>query len=251
MFCREASIRASQEYGEIIAPIKCRSWTCDECAPERQHQLQSQCINGKPNRFITITCRYGEFRRKECAAKAIALAWRTFVQKWRKEKPWHKGQYIAVMEETKKGWPHLHILWRGHWISQQSLSQHMSEWLNSPNVDIRQITNVKQRAYYVAQYFSKAPVRFGTCKRYWSSQKYAKPYNTDAPRAFPEGVSVSMVPENVFNLLHEWYREGKDVWTTRNHLYGWGWLHDPETGEVYERPTDTTPHQWGVAFDDI
>lgn len=208
------------------------------------------CINGNPNRFITITCRLGEFRRKECAAKAIAIAWRTAVQRWRRLRPYHKCQYIAVFEETKQGWPHLHILWRGHWIEKRWLSDQMKELLNSPIVDVTKVDSVRRRAFYVAKYFSEAPVRFGTCKRYWTSKSYGKPYNTDAPPAFPKSTAVHVINKPARELLREWYREGRHVWTLRNKIFGWGYLMDPATGELFERPTGATDHEWSVAFDD-
>lgn len=250
MLCREASIRASTDYGEVIAPIKCRSWGCDYCAPERQAQLQSTCINGRPNRFITITCRYGEFGTKELAAAAIVKAWQQVVLEWRRQNKWHKCQYICVFEETKRGWPHLHILWRGHWISGTWLSTRMDTLLNSPRVDIQRLKSIKQSAFYVAKYFTKAPIRFGTCKRYWKTQSYGKPYSTDAAPAFPKGVPVSHVPTNYQDLLKDWYREGRNVWTIRNRIFGWGFLVNSETGEIFERPSEAIPHEWGVAWDD-
>lgn len=250
MFCRTGSIRASTHNGEVIAELKCKSWRCEFCAPERQAQLQSMCINGTPNRFITITCRLGEFRRPECAAKAIAIAWRTAVQRWRRLKSWHKCQYIAVFEATEQGWPHLHILWRGHWLAQRWLSDQMTELLNSPIVDVRKIDNVRRRAFYVAKYFSEAPVRFGTCKRYWTSKTFGKPYSTDAEPAFPKPIAVAVTREPIADLLRQWYREAKQVWTIRNRLFGWGFLVDPQTGEIFERPTGSTDHEWSVAFDD-
>lgn len=250
MFCGETSIRASSHYGEVATAIKCRSWGCPDCFEMRQRRLASQCINGKPNRFITITCRYGEFGTKEKAAAAIAKAWRDTVKQWRRLQSWHKCEYIAVFEPTDHGWPHLHILWRGHWIAQQWLSAQMNTRLNSPIVDIRAVDSARQRAFYVSTYFSKAPERFGTSKRYWSSRNYGKPYDTDVEPAFPKGTHPVMVPRTIGELLQAWYRESKTVWQIKNRIFGWGELVNEETGEVYARPSEAAPHEWGVAFDD-
>lgn len=249
MFCGETSIRASTHYGETIATIKCRSWGCPECAETRQRQLQSQCINGKPNRFLTITCRAGQFGSKEANAAAIAKAWRTVVQRWRRQEKWHKCQYICVFEPHISGWPHLHILYRGHWMRQQWLSDQMNALLNSPRVHISAIHNSKQAAFYVAKYFSKGPQKFGNSKRYWTSQDYAKPYNTDAAPAFPKGIPVCMVPKPASELLQSWYHESRQVWTIRNKIFMWGELVDEQTGEIFARPPDAVLYEFGSAWD--
>lgn len=244
MLCRDSTIRLATDYGEVAAPIKCRAWTCEMCAPERQAQMQSTCINGKPNRFITITCRRGQFATPEEAAAAIAKAWGTAVLKWRRLNKWHKCEYFCVFEATKAGWPHLHVLWRGHWLDYQWLSKLMSKLLNSPRVHVSAINTRKQAAFYVSKYFSKAPVRFGTCKRYWSSRNFGKPYNTDAPRAFPDGMKPSMVPRPITEIVKEWIRDRKDIWHIKERLFGWGQIVDTITGEVHGPPPDAEPYEW-------
>lgn len=238
MFCRDSTIRAGTVYGEVAAPIKCRSWNCPECGPERQRQLQSTCINGKPNRFITITCRRGQYHTPEDAAAAIAKAWRTVIQRWRRQQKWHRCEYICVFEPHASMWPHMHILWRGHWIEWSWLSDQMKQLLNSPRVHVSAIKSPKQAAFYVAQYFTKAPTKFGNSKRYWTSRKYGKPYNTDAPRAFPKGMAVSRVPQPIHKILTDWIADSRAIWHIKSRIFGWGELVDETTGEIFPRPPD-------------
>jgi hypothetical protein len=250
MFCREATIRASSDYGEVIAPIKCRSWNCPECGPERARQLRSRGIRGRPNRFITLTCRIPTFSTKECQAKALAYAWRVIVQRWRRLKKWHKCEYLCVFEAHKNGWPHLHILWRGHWMSQAWLSEQMVELLGSHRQDIREIKSLKQGVYYVTKYITEALVRFGSAKRYWTSRNWPKAWDTDVEPAFPKGVAVTHVPESEHTILRQWRAAGHEVWTIARRVYGWGVLVNRETGEIHERPSTATPFEWDVAFND-
>lgn len=250
MLCGDASIRATSHYGEVIAPIKCRSWLCENCAPLRQGQLESRCIHGKPNRFVTITCRRGQFETKEEAAAAISAAWRTVVLRWRRKQKWHKAEYICVFEPHKSGWPHLHILWKGHWIDWSWLSEQMTMLLNSPIVHISAINSAKQAAFYVAKYFSKNPEKFGNSKRYWTSKNWPKAHDTDAPRAFPETIECNMVPTRCIDLVKSWFRESKEVWHIKSRVFGWGELVDETTGEVHPRPPDAQIYEFHAAFDD-
>lgn len=228
-FCREQSIKASCHFGEIAAPIKCRSWNCELCAPWRQRQLQARAIEGAPNRFITITCRVGEFGSKNDNARAIARAWRIIVQRWRRLNKWHKCEYLCVFEPHTSGWPHLHVLWSGHWIDFEWLSAQTNQLLNSPRVHVSRIKGKRSAAYYVAKYFTKAPTRFGTTKRYWTSKSWPKYSNTDAPRAFRADIPIIRVNEPIESLIATWRRSHKHVYELPPDLWGWGVLYNPAT----------------------
>lgn len=249
VLCRDATIRASTELGEVATPLKCKSWHCEECGPERQHQLQNRCIRANPHRFITITCRRGEAATPEDAAKKLADAWRTIVRRWRRLEAHHRCEYICIFEKHKSGWPHLHILWKGHWVSWKWLSNQTRELLNSPHVDIRRIDSTKQCVAYVAKYLSKSPERFGTCKRYWTSKGWPKHRDTDAPKVFPEQIKVAIVPKRLHEILSEWVREDRDIWHYKMKLFGWGELYDENTGEIFARPPDAEPYVPDNAFD--
>lgn len=224
MFCMEKSVKASGPFGEVASPIRCRSWGCPNCQEWRQRCLQAQCINGRPNRFIVLTCRRSDESTPLEAARGLVLAWRAIVKAWRKQRKWHKGQFIAVFEPHESGWPHLHILWRGHWISQRWLSREMGARLNSPIVHVSMIRGAKSAAFYVAKYFSKAPTRFGSLKRYWTSGNYAKSHPTDAEPVFPKHLPKEVVNQTIHNIEHEWIRYKKPVWRRPPMIVGWGSL---------------------------
>jgi hypothetical protein len=249
VLCKDATIRASTHLGEVATALKCKSWHCDECGPERQRQLQNRCIRAKPQRFITITCRRSEAASPEEAAKKLAEAWRTIVRKWRKLTPYNKCEYICIFEAHKSGWPHLHILWKGHWIQWKWLSDQMNHLLNSPHVDIRQIQNSRQCVAYVAKYLSKHPERFGTAKRYWTSKGWPKHTDTDAAQVFPKGIKVAMVPRPLREILTEWARDDKQIWHDNMKFFGWGELVDEQTGEIFAQPPTAKPYEPDNAFD--
>lgn len=159
--------------GEIRAGrIWCKSWNCEHCAPKRRQQLKAQAAAGKPTTLITITQPYGSHETADEAAKALVHAWRMTLQLGQRENRFPRIQYIAVFEETKKGWPHLHILARAPFIDQQWLSRTMEHFGAGAIVDIRRVYSARHAARYVGKYVSKAPHRYEGCKRYWRTHGY-------------------------------------------------------------------------------
>lgn len=235
MFCGEQSILTTSDFGEIAAPVKCKRWSCENCSEWRQRCLQARCIEGKPNRFITFTCRRGQFPDEGTTAQAMVKAWRTIVLRWRRLNKWHKCEYIAVFEPHVSGWPHMHILWKGHWIDQQWLSQQGTALLNSHHQSVSKIKDARSAAFYVAKYFSKAPAKFANCKRYWTSKNWPKLTLIDADRAFHNGFPFGLVDARIETLIAEWKRHGKEVWHRKPDLAGWGALWKPPSGRLSAR----------------
>jgi hypothetical protein len=110
--------------------------------------------------------------KPEDAAKRLVEAWRAVVKAAKRVNPRAQPQYLAVFEATASGWPHLHILYRGPWISQKWLSKRMAKLTDSPVCWIEKVGSKSRCAKYVAKYTAKGPGRFGTLKRYWTSGSY-------------------------------------------------------------------------------
>ena len=67
--------------------------------------------------------------------------------------------YIRVIELTERGYFHIHMIYRGHYIAQRELSREWQDIHQSPIVDIRKVDmrpNSKRRVgNYLAKYMSK------------------------------------------------------------------------------------------------
>jgi len=169
MLCGEGT-RVKRDAETIRAvTLRCRSWTCPECAPRRRRELIALAASGRPETFITLTCNPAMPGEPYEKARALASAWRTIVRRAKKRWRYNKLEYIAVFEATKAGWPHLHILARVKWIDQRWLSDQMKALTNAPIVDIRRADQPGRAATYIAKYIGKDAHHFGTCKRYWST----------------------------------------------------------------------------------
>lgn len=204
-YCGEQTFVKWNPHEREAVSLRCRSWTCPDCSPARKRQLIAQGHRGKPNTFITLTCRRGQVATPDAAARALSDAWRIVHKRAMREalrdpskrhKPAGKSppggwpidkhghvprqvslengrlDYLVVIEAHKSGWPHLHILSRSKWIAVDWLRGQMAELLNSPVVFVQRITKRSQVAAYVSKYCSKCEHKFGTAKRYWESKNY-------------------------------------------------------------------------------
>lgn len=224
------------ETGEIRAGrIWCKSWKCEHCAPIRRKQLQAQAAAGSPCTLITVTSPFGSHNSPDEAARAIVNAWRLTLQSGQREKRFDRIQYIAVFEETKKGWPHLHILARAPYIEQSWLSRTLKHHGAGAIVDIRRIYNARHAARYIAKYVSKAPHRYEGCKRYWRTHGYdLNPRETVRvdPTARVGWLSHSDIASFAWVLEQTRY----DIqWTGNNSLTAW-----PTTWRLYRQPAQAT-----------
>lgn len=113
------------------------------------HRVMSGLERGGSLRFLTLTS-------SADAPDDIQRSWRCLYMR-AKRRGLIDG-YIKVPELTKQGRQHLHILFRGSYISQRLLSKWWSEIHHSNVVDIRSFRPYrgKQRtASYMAKYMSK------------------------------------------------------------------------------------------------
>jgi len=163
---------------------------------------------GRPTRFITLTVNPRMGTDPDSRLLLLANAWRNAAKRLRRLYPNKPFSYLAIVEATKAGEPHLHILYRGPFLPQKWLSSTMADLIGSPIVDIRRIRNTHEIIRYVAKYVTKAPHHFGTSKRYWCTQDWETPVEPkeDSGENAPPGWHVVQVP--LMELLIAWAHEG-------------------------------------------
>lgn len=171
-YCGEQTAVKHETYGFSAVSLRCKSWLCPGCQDGRKKALIAQAIGGKPTKFLTLTSRRRDGLTVEAAAKEISHAWRLVRLRIMRRLKTGKLPFVAVMERTKQGWPHLHILCRMPWFSQKQISIWMKEILDSPVVWIEHLDKAHKAAVYCSKYASKCEQKIGTSKRYWQSQDY-------------------------------------------------------------------------------
>lgn len=168
----------------------------------------AKAASGLAVRFITLTVNPNIGASPEERLHLLARAWRVTVKRLRRHYGKGNVAYLAIVEETKRGEPHLHILFRGPYIPQAYLSACMGEIIDSPIVDIRKIGNAKEVIRYVAKYITKAPAQFGTAKRYWCSRDWeaGERQEKSLPDTGREKWKVLQRP--ILDIIYEWANEG-------------------------------------------
>lgn len=181
--CNSRSVVAPDGSNKVAVSLRCKSWTCEHCAPKRQAALIDKAKAGEPNRIVTLTSLRQPGLTAEQAARELVAAWKIIFKEIRKQHGNHDAQFLTVFEATKLDWPHLHILMRSGWIDQKWLSARMKQLTASPVCDVRRVHSKRGAARYVAKYVAKGPGKFGTLKRYWCTPAYEidQDYKNRAP----------------------------------------------------------------------
>jgi hypothetical protein len=211
MYCNSTTLVKWEESSRTATALRCRSWLCPDCSPQRQRQLVAEVLSGSPTVFLTLTVRRVEGEAARDAAARLIGAWRRARREHMVKHKLKKLPFYAVVEATKLGWPHLHIMLRNCWIDQRWLSARMDAMINSPIVDIRKIDNRGRAAGYVSKYAAKATHKFGTCKRYWCSRDY-KLKDENAPVLEPKRKGGYERESNTIqHIVNNWQRLGWQV----------------------------------------
>jgi len=189
-------------------PLYCRSWRCEVCQPRRRSQLMALAASGEPVRFLTLTVNPSTGENQYDRLRALSAAWNVVVKRLRRMFPGKQVEYLAVVEATKAGEPHLHILLRSPFLPQKTLSEWFRDLIGAPIVDIRSIRSMREVVRYVAKYVSKAPAQFGTAKRYWCSTGYAQDSRDAEQKGDQSGVRWHIDRRTLGEILAEWVWQG-------------------------------------------
>jgi len=165
-------------------------------------------VSGQPNRFLTLTVNPAYLDSPEERLLALTAAWRTLVKRLRRTHGKTELEYLAVVEKTKAGEPHLHILLRSAYLSQRVISDAMRELVQAPIVDIRRIRRPIEVVRYVAKYITKAPEHFAGGKRYWRTPSFEQ---HDTPYVPPADTAVApwqVWRNTISDLDRYWTMEG-------------------------------------------
>lgn len=196
------------DFGRLATPLKCRSWNCDFCAPDRKAQLLALAASGEPQRFLTLTINPAVGEDPADRLRKLSHAWNVCVKRLRRLYKEREVEYLAVVEETKRHEPHLHILLRSPFIEQRFISHFMAEHIESPIVDIRRVRNQGEVVRYVAKYITKAPKQFNRCKRYWTSRHWELPKLGEIKDYLPEGTWFEVIKRPIELVLWDWACQG-------------------------------------------
>lgn len=183
-FCEgTTTVRHDPGGRHTVRPLKCRSWACDTCQPDRRRRLVAEACGGAPDKLVTLTARPHDGESPSEMLDRLLRGLKCLVKALRRRHGPDKIAYLYVVERHRSGWPHLHVLLRSPWIDQRWLSAVMEQLADGPVVDIRKIDNAGRVGAYVAKYVGKAPAQVGNHKRYAKTRNYeTRPEWREKPR---------------------------------------------------------------------
>lgn len=122
------------------------------------------------NRFITLTHKPAGQETKEQALRRMRKSWHMLQRELARKEPSRRLQFVCIVEWTKAGQPHLHVLYHGKYIAQKHLSRLWKHIHGAPIVDIRKVSADDRTAAYLTKYLTKdnrCPPRM----RRWSASR--------------------------------------------------------------------------------
>lgn len=156
----------------------CNQWSCRRCGPWKTWQLCKDTEAAKPNRFITLTT---ADHTSQTPYEVWNFARRQVPEliRWIRK---HRGpcEYVRVLEQHESGYPHFHLIVRGPYIHQSTLSTQWCKLTKAFIVDIRRIDPHRAVAKYVAKYLTKQLGKGFTERRVSASKGFFEKRETKA-----------------------------------------------------------------------
>jgi hypothetical protein len=213
VYCRERTVVAEGDTYGVAVSLPCNSLTCDYCRQKRRRQLINLILAGRFERLVTYTSNPNVGTSPLDRACRLVNAHQKLAKRIRRL--FGEYEYLAILEATEAGEPHLHVLQRGAFIPQQWLSDQMAELVGARIVDIRRAYSRRKVAEYAIKHVGEASHRFGTLKRYWRSKNWI----IEEPKSKASHIPVgdwTLSPHALGHFVRQWrWRPGFNSWHGR------------------------------------
>lgn len=180
-FCPRTRISTARSVANdrvAVFLVDCKSWSCPACGPRKKCTLVAKILRAKPQRFLTLTV------QSPTAENGLTWTPREAFDSTRKQIPkllqyfrrqtGRKTEYVRVLEQTQKGYPHYHFLTKGPYWPQLEIAAKWQSLTGSYIVDIQRPKRSKQTVSYVAKYVSKSTGVEFTKRRVTASRNFFK-----------------------------------------------------------------------------
>ena len=174
--CTEATtiVAWSQSlHSMVLIANTCKQWGCRFCGAMKVRQLATRCVAAKPNRLITLTVNPALHTSPREAFDSTRRQLPKFSQHFRRQLG--EFEYMKVLEVTKKGWPHYHLVTRCPYVNQTDLSAKWDALTGARIVDVRAIKQTRDVYWYVTKYLAKQAYIEWTNRRVTMTKHFAQP----------------------------------------------------------------------------
>lgn len=136
-----------------FVPSRCKSWSCPKCRPVKANIVREYILenfNSEPLFMLTLTFFHSGSPLETW--KNLGSCWnrmRTYISK-----KYGRFDYLRIVEPHKLGgWPHMHILIKGH-VTKVDVVKKIVSWGFGWNMECQRIP-VKEAAKYISKYLTK------------------------------------------------------------------------------------------------
>jgi hypothetical protein len=137
----------------VVVALTCKRWGCRVCGEKKMAHYGWKVAKAAPNKLITLTTNPNVWENPRAAYDGTRRKVTEFATKVRRfAKPF---EYFKVLEVTKNGWPHYHLIARSPYLPQRKLSAIWNHLTNAPIVDVRAIKKSGEVYQYVVKYLGK------------------------------------------------------------------------------------------------
>jgi len=133
--------------------VTCKRWGCPACARQKIRELAQWTKLAAPNKLLTLTVNPAMHDNPELAWRDTADKVPELIRALRKR--FGQVEYLRVIEETEKGWPHYHCMVRSQYLPQPVIKQLWSDLTGAEIVDIRQVSQFFNSFQYLVKYLTK------------------------------------------------------------------------------------------------
>lgn len=139
---------------KVVFGLRCNSWLCPKCRVKLSRKWIKKINPEKVERFLTLTVDPKRFENVAAAVEEIYRGYKKLIQAIRRDLG-KTFEYFSVVEFTKAGWPHLHILQRGSYVSKQWIINKWDQYGLGIIVQFNEVWGRGAVKHYLTKYLSK------------------------------------------------------------------------------------------------
>lgn len=162
-----------------VIQIRCKRWGCRHCGQRKVTHLGWRCEDAQPNRLITLTVNNPLWESPRSAYDGTKGRVTQLATRLRRQHG--EFEYMKVLEVTRLGWPHYHLIVRSKYIPHSTISGIWGDLTGATIVDVRQIKKRQDVYFYVVKYLSKQKYIPWTNRRVSWSREFFPPNDFKAP----------------------------------------------------------------------
>jgi len=137
----------------VIIGTCCNRWSCPICGRRKVQHYARLVAESGADKLITLTVNPAKHADPRAAYDATRRQIPRLTAKLRKA--YGEFEFFRILEATKRGWPHYHLIARSPYIPQAELSGLWNDLTGAPIVDVRQMNRKTNAYWYVVKYLAK------------------------------------------------------------------------------------------------